>query len=146
MRKHAFRLFFTVSLSILLAVTSTGANSGINLRATIPFDFILRDETLPAGTYTFAATSTNDLFIIRGQDSSRGIFFMTSAAFTKSNPGSAKLIFRKYDNQYFLAGMSAYDANYEVNKSSKERQLIRELRNHLARGAGAPELVTISAN
>jgi hypothetical protein len=146
MRKQALRIFFGVSLSVLLAVVSARADSGMNMRATIPFDFTVGDETLPAGTYTVAAINTHGLLMIRSEDYSRGKFINAYAKQAEESPWSAKLVFRKYGDLYFLAEVCANGAGQEVFKSRKERQVIRELRTHLAKGACEPELVYVAAN
>jgi hypothetical protein len=146
MRKQALRLFFGVSLSVLLAVVSAVANSGLNVWATIPFDFTVGEETLPAGTYTLQAINSYGLLAIRNEDYTRGILIMTGAKEAKNEPGPAKLIFRKYCDLYFLGEVWGYDAGRALSKSSKERQVIRERRNHLAKGAAEPTLVYIAAN
>lgn len=146
MRKQALRLFFGVSLSVLLAVVSAGANSGLNVWATIPFDFTVGDETLPAGTYTVQAINSNGLVAIRSEDYTRGILIMTGAKEATNEPEPAKLIFRKYGDLYFLGEVWGYNAGQEVSRSRKEREVIRELRSHLAKGAAEPTLVYIAAN
>ena len=146
MRKQALRLFIGVSLSVLLAVVSAGADSGMKLRATMPFDFTVRDETLPAGTYTVEATGIDGLLLMRSEDCSRGVFIPTGAKQAKKGPESKKLIFRKYGDLYFLAEVCAYGSGQEVYKSRKERRVIRGLREHLATVASEPELVSIAAD
>lgn len=146
MRKQALRLFFGVSLSVLLAVVTAGANSGLNVSATIPFDFIVGYKTLPAGTYTVEAINNNGLLVMRSEDYTQGILIMTGAMQGKREPEPAKLIFRKYGDLYFLAEVWGYDAGQQVSRSRKERRVIQEMRNHLATGAAKPELVYIAAN
>jgi hypothetical protein len=146
MRKQALRLFFGVSLSVLLAVVSAGANSGLKVQATIPFDFTAGDETLPAGTYTVETISSNGLLAIRSEDYTRKMFILTGAKEAKNESESGKLVFRKYGDLYFLAEVWGYDAGQEVFKSRTERQVIRERRQHLAKGAAEPELICIAAN
>ena len=145
MSKQALRLFFGVSLSVLLAVVPAGANSGLKVRATIPFDFTVGEETLPAGTYTVEAINSHGLLAIRNEDYTRGILILTGAKEAKNEPEPAKLTFRKYGDLCFLGEVWGYDAGQEVFKSRKERQVIRELRQHLAKGAAEPTLVYIAA-
>ena len=146
MRKQTFRLFFGVSLLVLLAVVSAGANSGINVRATIPFDFTVGDKTLPAGTYTVRSINSYGVLAIRSEDYTQDTLIVTNAVEAQNEPEPAKLTFRKYGDLYFLAEVWGYDAGRDVTKSRKERQVIRELRQHLAKGAAEPELVYIAAN
>ena len=146
MRKQALRLFFGVSLSVLLAVVTASANIGLNVTATIPFDFTVGDKTLPAGTYTVEAINSNGLLVMRSEDYTQGILIMTGAMQAKREPEPAKLIFRKYGDLYFLAEVWGHDTGEEVSRSRKERRVIREMRNHLAKGAAEPTLVYIAAN
>ena len=146
MRQQTLKLFFGVSLSVLLAVVSAGANPDLNVRATIPFDFTVGDRILPAGTYTVEAIDAQGVLAIRSEDYTRRMFIFTGARDAKNEPEPAKLVFRKYGDLYFLAEVWTSYAGQEVFRSRKERQVIRELRNHLAKGAAEPELVYIAAN
>lgn len=146
MRKQALRLFFGVSVSVMLAVVSVGANSGLKVWATVPFDFTVGEKTLPAGTYTIEAIDPQGVLAIRSENYTWGILIRTGAMHAKNDPEPAKLVFRKYGDVYFLGEVWGYDTGQEVFKSRKERQMIRDLRQHLARGAAEPTLVYIAAN
>jgi hypothetical protein len=146
MKKQAFRVFFGVSLLVLLAVVSAGANSGLNLRATLPFEFTVGDKTLPAGTYTVQSINSYGVLVIRSEDDTQYTLILTRAVEAKTEQEPAKLAFRKYGDVYFLADVWMYGGGQELSKSRKERQVIRELRNHLATRATEPELVYIAAN
>jgi hypothetical protein len=146
MRKQLFRLFFAISLSVLSFVTPAGANSGNELQATIPFEFTLRNETLPAGTYTISTTTVKGFFLIQNEDRSRATYFLTAPDLTRANPETTKLTFRKYGDRYFLAEVTAYDAGYRVQQSRKERQMLKEIRTYRRKEPSGPVLVYVGAN
>ena len=144
MRKQVRRYFFSVALSVMLAVVSAaGANPSINLRATIPFDFSVNGKTLPAGTYTIA-TKSPGLFVIRSMEGSEGMFFLTESTQTENQ--SDQLVFLKYGDHYFLTEVCAGDGEFRVPESRKEQKMIRELQSQLAKKASAPVLIHIPAN
>lgn len=146
MTKQVCRYFFSLSLSVMLAVASAGANAKINLRATIPFDFSVRGKTLPAGTYTIATTNSAGLLVIRSENRDQGSFFYIFAGDKQTEHYAAQLGFRKYGDRYFLAQVLAYDAEYGVPESRQERNMIRELQSHSTKEVGAAVLVYIPAN
>jgi hypothetical protein len=66
MRKQALRLFFGVSLSVLLAVVSAGANSGFNEWATLPFGPTVGNEEVVASILQRRASTSALLFYNAG--------------------------------------------------------------------------------
>ena len=68
MKKQAFRIFTTLSLVGLLAVASVYGQSVGSIRANIPFNFVVKDTTLPAGEYTVEPIREAQL-LIRSADS-----------------------------------------------------------------------------
>src|SRR4030095_9547096 len=121
MRKQALKLFFVVSLSLLMAVASFAANSGLKLRATIPFDFTVGEKTMPAGTYTVEQINTNSALLIRSEDCTRGIFINSGAKLHTNYPERAKLTFRKSGDLYFLAEVWGYGGGPDRFPSRKRR-------------------------
>ena len=120
----AFALFF-------LAIPALAQNSA--LRATIPFDFAVGKQTLSAGEYHVSIKGTERLRVARVNgpdvadeltDSIRGVENVTP-----------KLIFHRYDKQYFLAEvwigelnlghqLFATAAELEIAKTTKQQSII----------------------
>jgi hypothetical protein len=109
----------------LFAVAST-FGTGLALaqdhqvRATVPFNFTVGNQVLPAGTYSILQVRDN-LIEIRNQDGSTAAL---SAVDTRSGDqllNSAVLVFDRYGDRYFLrqvdGGLSAVNANLPSSKS-----------------------------
>ena len=99
--------FILVSLFLAVGGTATAnaqANGAI-LRADIPYDFVLRDKTFPAGKYTIQRTySTGDspsLLVLQGEKDSA--IFDTLASNSNDPAKSTHLVFDVADGVYFLS-------------------------------------------
>ena len=135
------KLATVLSLVLMLAVISVSAFNYVPtvIRAEIPFDFIVKDKTVPAGTYTVSQSSQRrpDVLVIQDLDGrSHGVVDTQVTlpkggwyVFSASGEYDAKLVFNRYGNQYFLSQIwTAGKADgYEVYKSHKERELARNL-------------------
>ena len=107
------KLATVLSLVLMLAVISGSAFNYVPtvVKADIPFDFIVRGKTVPAGTYTVSQVSLRrpDVLVIQGLDGRSHGVVDTQLTLTKQGwnafPGEydAKLVFNRYGNQYFLS-------------------------------------------
>jgi len=145
MKKQTFRIFTMLSLFTMLAVASAHAQAAGVIRVNIPFDFIVKDTTLPAGEYTVESTSIEPhdklgpLLVIRSADG-RGHATMVFANPVEASTGQAeaKLVFNRYGNRYFLSQIwtPANNVGCELIKSSLEREL--------AKSAAKPQTAVIA--
>jgi len=105
--KKLSRVLSMSSLFVLLAVApALGRNSSSHkIQADIPFEFIVGNTTLPAGTYTFTKpTSTPGVLLIRSLDGHESLVVMTrDVQEGLTPPDETKLVFNRYGDQYFLA-------------------------------------------
>jgi hypothetical protein len=90
-------------------------------RFTVPFDFTVGNQVLPAGTYQVSYATQNTI-LIRSKDG-RFHAVTTTLADDKESYGG-ELIFAKYGNQYFLHEVLCADVamNVEIPKSRLEKQ------------------------
>ena len=141
MKKQIAAIVATLSIVITLTVTGlAGLHSTVT--AKIPFDFMVSGKTLPAGIYTIAQGTSKSTLVIRSRDNRVAIGALTMEATDKSK-AQARLVFRRYGNQHFLA--QVYDGGsegQELPKSKAEREAAKS--DHLALNA-APEIITLNA-
>jgi hypothetical protein len=137
-----------MTLVMLLVATSFGkTTSDARVTATIPFDFNVQKQILPAGTYV--VTQVRDgLYQIQSEDR-RGPMASMQTVTLGSYTGTGnetKLVFNKYGDQYFLSQIWAtgQPQGRAVLKSHAERELAKK-GGWLARGESAPETVSIAA-
>lgn len=110
---------FAVSILMTSAVAQTGA-----IRATIPFDFTIGKQTLPAGEYTVAVQG-KVLHVVRldGTDSAYVQYYLSA----HSKDVSPRLIFHRYGNRSFLAQVWITEAGHELFASAQELEYARTM-------------------
>lgn len=98
--------------------------------ADIPYDFVVRDQTLPAGKYTIkVADDTNlNMLVLRGVTDKKAVFFQTDVVQAKETPRHTELVFDKVGDTYFLSRIWLRGSNEgdEVEKTRAERKLEAE--------------------
>jgi hypothetical protein len=116
---------FVVTVLVLAGLGATSslyAQSTNQVRATIPFNFIVAGRQLPAGTYQFVKDS-NSLLVIRNLRQPAGAL---SQIFTYSGErhDDNNLIFNRYGDRYFLREIHSRSmvGNGEIPRSKLERQ------------------------
>src|SRR5437763_1563056 len=147
MLKRVCLFIVTLSSLVVLGLPIAQAQSGSGLRAHVPFDFYVRDHLMPAGAYTIRAVSDGSAtLIIRNADGRDAVVVLTSGAEAKGRqPDNARLIFKRYGDQYFLA--AAWQDAHEgraIIPSRRERGLRQELA--LSGQAAEPETISIVAS
>lgn len=122
-------LMFIVALALATAVVSN-AQSSNKVVADIPFEFIVGDQSMPAGEYAARATTAQgNGLMIRSADGKRAAIRLTNAIEPKRDKTNARLVFHRYGERYFLAEVwSGGDSRgHQLLKSRQERAIQREL-------------------
>ncbi len=139
---NVYGALMTLALALIVSVPMTQAQA--RARATVPFAFSLDQKSMPAGAYEISSQSNNAL-IVRNLDTSEARLVIESMhveASQASDAPHAKLVFRKYGDQYFLAeiwdGQSHTGIDFPESKREKELKL--------ASNASQPEAVVIAMN
>ena len=103
MKKNVLAVLAISGLVAALSVPVFAQSLGIE--ASIPFEFVAGDKTLPAGEYSVINFGNAGSLSIRNQSSYEGALVITNAAQANvsSSNSQAKLVFHRYGNQYFLA-------------------------------------------
>jgi len=100
------------------------------MSAQIPFDFIVGDQTLLAGTYEIRRLMDNPyLLSIQNVDDRQRAIFYTGLLDKGDSISQNQLVFHRYGDIYFLAQiMSRYEGiARELQRSKQERRLERTL-------------------
>jgi hypothetical protein len=148
MRKQVLKGFTMlasiIALAFVTALVSNAQTRTQQVRANVPFDFVVGDKTLAAGNYTVATISSNspDAVSIRSSDGRHQTLRLTNAVNENAKIKNARLVFHRYGNTYFLTQVWAAgsSAGREMRKSKAERSAEIELAK-----SGGPETVTIVA-
>jgi hypothetical protein len=121
----------------LLAVTALTAHMGASaqskLQATIPFDFTVGENRLPAGTYVIDYIQPQTILLRCPQKHKSVFVVLTSTDEVLQSPH--KVIFNKYGDQYFLSevhggygqtgwniGVSKLEKRVRVEEASRATQ------------------------
>src|SRR4029453_13683256 len=133
-------------LSLLISGTARAQLPGTVLGASIPFDFVVRGRTLPAGTYEIGRISDEPSgLMIRNVIHSRDeAVFETEPAYVPGTPGKDELMFHRYGDSYFFSEVltAGEQTGRELAPSHAERQLRREM----AWNQVEPETVKVALN
>ena len=143
MKKQIMRIAALTLFVTTFAVASAHAqNSSANQKVTIPFDFFVGSEKLPAGKYILRAEDSRTAMRIQRGDQSIGTYFLIHPVGGSQIQDQSKLIFRKYGDQYFLSRVWAagHATGHELNMSNRQRGLEREI----AKRAGKSESVAVT--
>lgn len=143
--KKLFSVVGIGSVLILLAAAAAQAQMpGTAIRASIPFDFIVRGRTLPAGHYEIRRVSDEPMsLLIRNVDDKHNkALFETETVYMRGVPGKNELVFNRYGDTYYLSEVetSGEDMAREVYPSRSERHL----RQQMASNYAEPETVTVA--
>jgi hypothetical protein len=125
MRRQVLTLIGVLSL-VLLAAGSAVAKT-LNIRAGIPFKFVINKQTLPSGQYsiTTLAASNGRTLMIRSNDS-RVATIVNSNSTQSLNPSKqTKLVFRRYGDRYFLSQVwvAGEALGHQLPKSGRETEV-----------------------
>jgi hypothetical protein len=145
MKKQSLRIFLMFGLLAILAVSSIHAQSSREMTANIGFSFTIGDKTFPAGEYSVTRLNpANDkaALVIKSADGRTSKIVLTVPVQASRTQESARLIFNRYGEQYFLSQVwtPADNTGLELSRSRAERSLARNAV-HVA-----PERTTIALN
>jgi hypothetical protein len=127
MKREFLKSFTMLMLAIALAsLTTAQAQSTNQMKANIPFRFIIGDQTLPAGEYTVRYINQDSgktalLFKSTDGKASRIVNLMTA----QRGETKASLVFNQYGDTYFLSEVWTGGDQYGLTlpKSRAEREM-----------------------
>ena len=106
MKKQFMMALTMLSLIVTFAVTSANAQSGAHfIRIVIPFEFIIKGETLPAGVYIVkrVASEKPETLLLSSADGGSRVYILTKSVQANTRSSGSKLVFQQYGDQYFLS-------------------------------------------
>jgi hypothetical protein len=131
MKKWIFSAVVTgCLLGLMIAVPVQAQLPGARIRAAIPFDFIVRGKTLPAGNYEIERINNSpDGLMVRNVNEKRDeAVFETEPVEPRQVPNRSEIIFHRYGDTYFLSEVltAGEETAQQVIPSRSERLLRRE--------------------
>lgn len=125
MKKKVAQICLLVGLLVGLII-SAQAQVGMRYRANIPFDFNVGNTNLPAGDYVIELTnqvSKQNFLTIRETKTRETKIVQVIPKGLNAKSKTSKLVFNRYDNQYFLAEMITPTLNADFWKTKAESRL-----------------------
>jgi hypothetical protein len=125
-------LMMVVAISFLAIAGGAPVRAQVvdTIVADVPFDFTVRDSTLPAGKYTIKRTYSADpgVMQIRNADGDEVVLFVVGSAQAAKEPQQTRLIFDRVGDRYFLSEIfeEGNITGVELPKSRAERDLVKE--------------------
>ena len=116
-----------LGLGLLLATASAYAQT-VQVKADVPFSFIVDKQTLPAGEYTVQSMDlAGRALLIRNADQ-KALEMVLSIPCEKKAADDTKLVFRRYGSQYFLSQIwvAGNGTGHEIPKSHREAEVARD--------------------
>ena len=139
MKKQAFGIVAVFSLLLVLSSASVQAQSNRN-SINIPFNFNVGHKTFPAGEYTVEPTrkDSQNVWLLENKNRHKSVVFNTIPVWARVTQEQTKLVFNRYDDQYFLSQICTAGDN-----SSRELRM-RRWERQLAKNGVQPERVLIT--
>jgi len=132
-------------LALSLVASAQAQMPGVPIRASIPFDFMVRGKTLPAGNYEIERVTEDPsgLVLRNVNNKHEHIVFETEPMQGKRIPGHNVLVFNRYGDDYFLSEVvtAGDQTGRELAPSHTERTLRREM---MAQNQAEAETVTVA--
>jgi hypothetical protein len=138
MNKKSWMSVLTAA-AILVTIGSASLSAGpiYQMRANIPFGFMVGSEAFPAGSYTVARLDTVvNAYVLRSADGGKNVVFVPIGVYSAKSRQEDSLVFNRYGDQYFLSQMWSIDdlvgsqllpSNHEHEVSVTMNQEIREV-------------------
>ncbi len=126
-----------MALAILAGASAiaSAAPTGSSIVVKVPFAFTIGSSTLPAGDYTLTDKG-NDIVQIQGSEAN--VLFRAWRAESGETSKRASVVFHRYGDRYFLAGVQSADGAKVVKAAQSDDE------ERLASAGAKPQVVTVA--
>ena len=98
------KMFRSIALGFGLLLATASYAQEAHVRAAVPFDFIVGNQSLPAGDYTVQSMQpTSSALVIRNNDDGKAIMALAGSSRQLKASDNTKLVFHRVGNRYFLS-------------------------------------------
>jgi hypothetical protein len=113
MGKQSANVLWVFFAMVLMGISSASVvRADERVVAHVPFAFIVGESRMPAGDYIVKEMDGDPSVIsITSADGHRSTFMLTMASSSNETPAQPRLVFEKFDDQYFLARVTREDGN-----------------------------------
>jgi len=123
--KRTLSLAAVATIAFSLIAPASHAQPSLRLRFKVPFSFKINNQTLTPGEYEFTQESHLLLKVCNLRDHFSAFESVQPAQSRQEGNGQVRLVFHRYDNQYFLSAVSdgSWESTYHFKISVGETQL-----------------------
>ena len=123
--KRTLSLAVVATIAFCLIAPASHAQAHLKLRFHVPFFFNINNQTLPPGDYEFTQQSHLLLKVCNLRDHASAFESVQPALSRQEGNGHVRLVFHRYDQQYFLTAVSdgSWESTYDFKISMEETQL-----------------------
>lgn len=109
-----------LALALVINVPFANAQSA---KASVPFDFAIGDKVMPAGTYSVSEIGDCEIRVANTESSA--VMLMRAQREERLGYQSAKLVFHKYGDKYFLAEVwnGAGNTGLQIPTGKQEKEM-----------------------
>jgi hypothetical protein len=118
-----------LSFCAILSVSILCAQANGAIVANVPFDFTVLDQHLSAGRYTVMNQTAQNAILIEGEQDGTAMFVLTLPVQATKIQKHAKLVFRRYGDEYFLSKIwyAGTHQGHELSVSNVEQEVARNM-------------------
>src|ERR1700758_4412825 len=134
MKTYLLRIMLPVLAFAALALTAKAQDSD-QLTVTIPYEFVVGNKTLPAGTYRLNHVSdlSDSALVLSSFENRTGVVVLPSV-WESARAGKAGLIFEHLDGQYFLTRIDTAEHVFAIPVSKSALLLASKKSNQNSAG------------
>jgi hypothetical protein len=123
-------LMLLLTMALVTAVATANGQSQHRVNASVPFDFIVGDKTLAAADYRI--DTFGEALAISNARAKSSVIRLANAM-TPKDRKSARLVFHRYGNTYFLS--EVWEGGDRIGRRLVESRQERAMRSELSRMA-----------
>ena len=131
--KHIEKAIALTALVIVVTLSSSMvfAQADPQTVVNIPFNFTVGEKALPAGKYLIRRNrkDSDTVWVVQNKETGKSVILLTRPVQASESQDKAKLVFRKYDDLYFMSEfwVAGTNTGREINVTSQERALAKAL-------------------
>ena len=120
MKKYLAGIFAAVFSMAAFAMAAPAATSD-QLLVNVPYDFVVGDKTLPAGTYRVSRVSTNNVgtLLLKNVDNHSGVL-LNASEWEDARADKPELRFQQVAGQHFLSAIETSEHVFNIPVSKSE--------------------------
>jgi hypothetical protein len=112
-----------IAITLLCSLSAAFAGSDLRLSVNVPFAFNVGDREFSAGQYIVEVTNSGSAFALRDRDGEVLVRTMVRPEYADRRFTGTKLLFNRYQDQHFLAGLQSDGSALALTRSRLEKQV-----------------------